>query len=218
MRPGRRAGPWTQRSLKNQALLSWGFVLLPRRLNSRTRKTQKQSFLCIMGEAINVIEMCPCGQLTRIVSDSHIAMMRMQWEKHVLRTPRRYAMLPGLITGPRASASSLYFSASVAFPPDNRFCILLTRVFRGMPCKWSGFSWVLLTLSSDRSHAGPFCWGKKCCQQLLRALLPSKHNRRRWLQPAISSNKTPRNQGRLENRFFSYANIKYQNTQKKIDI
>lgn len=107
-----------------------------------------------------------------------------------------------LLLAPRASASFLHFSASVAFPPDNRFCILLTGVFRGMPCKWSGFSWVLLTLSSDRSHVGPFCWGKKCHQQLLRALLPSKHSRRRWLQAALSSNKTPRNQGRLENSFF----------------
>lgn len=115
-----------------------------------------------------------------------------------------------LLLAPRASASSGYFSASVAFPPDNRFRVLLTGVFRGMLCKWSRVSWVLLTLIIWWKPCGAILLRKKMSPTAVQSPAAFQHNRRRWLQPALSSTKTPRNQGRLENRFFSYANIKYQ--------
>lgn len=68
------------------------------------------------------------------------------------------------------------------------------------------FFWLYHLMEAMRGHSAR----EKMSPTAVQSPAAFQHNRRRWLQPALSSNKTPRNQGRLENRFFSYANIKYQ--------
>lgn len=115
-----------------------------------------------------------------------------------------------LLLAPRVSASSLYFSAFVAFLQITVSASFSLEFSEECHVNDQAFLWVLLTLSSDGSHAGPFCWGKKCHQQLFRALLPSKHNRGGGCSLYYHQINPPRNQGWLQNRFFSYAIIKYQ--------
>lgn len=92
----------------------------------------------------------------------------------------------------------------------------------GISCKWAPASPGLFRLCHLMgSMLGHSAEEKKCHQQLFKGPLPSKHDRRRWLQPTLSSNKTPKKSGafRKQNFFLmQIQNIRKYKPRKKTDI